>query len=413
MAKRRVVITGMGAVTPLGHSVSESWAAVRAGECGIAPISLFDASDMKVSLAAEVKDWDPAAVLGARESKHMARFTQFAMAAAHEAVDDSGLNLDDCDRTRAGVVIGSGIGGVAETESQQMRCSARGFDRCSPYYIPSGISNMAAGQVAIAFGFKGMCTCPVTACASGTNALGDAFRQIRDGYADLMLAGGTEAAVTPLSIGGFTTMRALHTGDDPACASIPFDARRSGFVMGEGAGVCLLEELEHAQARGAHIYAELVGYGVTCDAFHITAPSENGEGAAHAMQLTLEDAGVDSSQVDYINAHGTSTKLNDERETQAVKTAFGEHATELAMSSTKSMTGHMLGAAGAVEAIFTALALHDSYLPATIGYQEADPACDLDYVTSQGRSASIEYAMSDSLGFGGHNACILMKAWKG
>ena len=222
-----------------------------------------------------------------------------------------------------------------------------------------------------------------------------------------------EAAVTPLSIGGFTTMRALHTGDDPACASIPFDARRSGFVMGEGAGVCLLEELEHAQARGAHIYAELVGYGVTCDAFHITAPSENGEGAAHAMQLTLEDAGVDSSQVDYINAHGTSTKLNDERETQAVKTAFGEHATELAMSSTKSMTGHMLGAAGAVEAIFTALALHDSYLPATIGYQEADPACDLDYVTSQGRSASIEYAMSDSLGFGGHNACILMKAWKG
>lgn len=413
MAKRRVVITGMGTVTPLGHSVSESWAAVRAGGCGIAPISLFDASDMKVSLAAEVKDWDPAAVLGARESKHMARFTQFAMAAAHEAVDDSGLNLDDCDRTRAGVVIGSGIGGVAETESQQMRCSARGFDRCSPYYIPSGISNMAAGQVAIAFGFKGMCTCPVTACASGTNALGDAFRQIRDGYANLMLAGGTEAAVTPLSIGGFTTMRALHTGDDPACASIPFDARRSGFVMGEGAGVCLLEELEHAQARGAHIYAELVGYGVTCDAFHITAPSENGEGAARAMQLTLEDAGVDPSQVDYINAHGTSTKLNDERETQAVKTAFGEHATELAMSSTKSMTGHMLGAAGAVEAIFTALALHDSYLPATIGYQEADPACDLDYVTGQGRSASIEYAMSDSLGFGGHNACILMKAWKG
>lgn len=413
MAKRRVVITGMGAVTPLGHSVSESWAAVRAGECGIAPISLFDASDMKVSLAAEVKDWDPVAVLGARESKHMARFTQFAMAAAHEAVDDSGLNLDDCDRTRAGVVIGSGIGGVAETESQQMRCSARGFDRCSPYYIPSGISNMAAGQVAIAFGFKGMCTCPVTACASGTNALGDAFRQIRDGYADLMLAGGSEAAVTPLSIGGFTTMRALHTGDDPACASIPFDARRGGFVMGEGAGVCLLEELEHAQARGAHIYAELVGYGVTCDAFHITAPSENGEGAAQAMQLTLEDAGVDPSQVGYINAHGTSTKLNDERETQAVKTAFGEHATELAMSSTKSMTGHMLGAAGAVEAIFTALALHDSYLPATIGYQEADPACDLDYVTGQGRSASIEYAMSDSLGFGGHNACILMKAWKG
>ena len=240
MAKRRVVITGMGAVTPLGHSVSKSWEAVRAGECGIAPISLFDASDMKVSLAAEVKEWDPAATLGARESKHLARFTQFALAAAREAMDDSGLALDADKADRAGVIIGSGIGGVAETESQQMRCSARGYDRCSPYYIPSGISNMAAGQVAIAFGFKGMCTCPVTACASGTNAVGDAFRQIRDGYADVMLAGGTEAAITPLSIGGFTTMRALHTGDDPSCASIPFDARRSGFVMGEGAGVCLL-----------------------------------------------------------------------------------------------------------------------------------------------------------------------------
>lgn len=413
MAKRRVVITGMGAVTPLGHNVSKSWEAVRAGECGIAPISLFDASDMKVSLAAEVKEWDPAATLGARESKHLARFTQFALAAAREAMDDSGLALDADKADRAGVIIGSGIGGVAETESQQMRCSARGYDRCSPYYIPSGISNMAAGQVAIAFGFKGMCTCPVTACASGTNAVGDAFRQIRDGYADVMLAGGTEAAITPLSIGGFTTMRALHTGDDPTCASIPFDARRSGFVMGEGAGVCLLEELEHAQARGAHVYAELVGYGVTCDAFHITAPSENGEGAARAMQLTLEDAGVDPSRVGYINAHGTSTKLNDERETQAIKTVFGEYAQELAVSSTKSMTGHMLGAAGAVEAIFTALALRDSYLPATIGCEEPDSACDLDYVTGEGRSASLSYAMSNSLGFGGHNACILMKAWEG
>ena len=413
MAKRRVVITGMGAVTPLGHSVSKSWEAVRAGECGIAPITLFDTTGMKVSLAAEVKDWDPAAALGTRESKHLARFTQFALAAAHEAMDDSGLALDADKADRAGVIIGSGIGGVAETESQQMRCSARGYDRCSPYYIPSGISNMAAGQVAIAFGFKGMCTCPVTACASGTNAVGDAFRQIRDGYADVMLAGGTEAAITPLSIGGFTTMRALHTGGDPSCASIPFDARRSGFVMGEGAGVCLLEELEHAQARGAHIYAELVGYGVTCDAFHITAPSENGEGAARAMQLTLEDAGVDSSQVGYINAHGTSTKLNDERETQAIKTVFGEHAKELAVSSTKSMTGHMLGAAGAVEAIFTALALRDCYLPATIGYEESDSACDLDCVAGEGRSASLSYAMSNSLGFGVHNACILMKAWEG
>ena len=410
--KRRVVITGMGAVTPLGNTVAQSWDADRAGTCGIGPITRYDATGRKVTLAAEVKDWDAAELLGRQRAKHLARFAQFALIAAREAVEQAGLDTTAIDATRAGVIVSSGIGGVEETEKQTESCLKRGFDRCSPFYIPSGISNMAAGEVAIEMGFKGMCTCPVTACAGGSNAVGDAFRHIRDGYAEVMLAGGTEAAITPLSIGGFTTMRALHTGDDPAAASIPFDARRSGFVMGEGAGMLLLEELEHAQARGAQIIAEVVGYGVTCDAHHITAPAPNGEGGARAMQQALDDAGgVAAEAVDYINAHGTSTQLNDRCETQAIKTVFGDHAYELAVSSTKSMTGHMLGAAGAVEAIFTALAVRDGYLPATIGYVEPDPECDLDYVPNEGREASVTYALSNSLGFGGHNACLLMKKY--
>ena len=412
--KRRVVITGMGAVTPIGHTVAESWDAVRAGTCGIGRITRYDPTDRKVTLAAEVKDWDAAELLGKQRAKHLARFTQFALIAAREAVAQAALNTDAIDATRAGVIVSSGIGGVEETENQQTSCLKRGFDRCSPFYIPSGISNMAAGEVAIEMGFKGMCTCPVTACAGGSNAVGDAFRHIRDGYAEVMLAGGSEAAITPLSIGGFTTMRALHTGDDPAAASIPFDARRSGFVMGEGAGMLVLEELEHARARGAQIIAEVVGYGVTCDAHHITAPAPGGEGGARAMAQALEDAGhVAPEAVDYINAHGTSTPLNDRSETAAIKTVFGDHAYELAVSSTKSMTGHMLGAAGAVEAIFTALALRDQYLPATIGYVEADPDCDLDYVPGEGRAADVTYALSNSLGFGGHNACLLLKKWEG
>lgn len=410
--KRRVVITGMGAVTPLGNTVAQSWDAVRAGTCGIGPITRYDATGRKVTLAAEVKDWDAAELLGRQRAKHLARFAQFALIAAREAVEQAGLDTSAIDATRAGVIVSSGIGGVEETEKQTESCLKRGFDRCSPFYIPSGISNMAAGEVAIEMGFKGMCTCPVTACAGGSNAVGDAFRHIRDGYAEVMLAGGTEAAITPLSIGGFTTMRALHTGDDPAAASIPFDARRSGFVMGEGAGMLLLEELEHAKARGAQIIAEVVGYGVTCDAHHITAPAPGGEGGARAMQQALDDAGgVAAEAVDYINAHGTSTQLNDRCETQAIKTVFGDHAYELAVSSTKSMTGHMLGAAGAVEAIFTALAVRDGYLPATIGYVEPDPECDLDCVPNEGREASVTYALSNSLGFGGHNACLLMKKY--
>ena len=413
MEKRRVVITGMGSINPLGHNIADTWQAVKDGVCGIAPITQYDATNQKVHLAAEVKDWDPTSVLDKKDVRHMARFAQLAMASAKEAVADSGLDLEQVDATRCGVIVSSGIGGIGMTESEQMRCSEKGFDRASPFYIPSAIANMGAGLIAIAFGFKGMCTCPVTACAGGSNAVGDAFRHIRDGYAEVMLCGGAESAVTPLSIGGFTTMRALHVGDDPNRASIPFDAKRSGFVMGEGAGILMLEEYEHAKSRGAKIYAEVVGYGATCDAYHMTAPAPNGEGGARAMAQALADGGVAPEQVGYINAHGTSTPLNDSGETAAIKAIFGDHADKLAVSSTKSMTGHMLGAAGAVEAIFTALALKEGWLPATINYQVPDPACDLDYVPNVGRQAQVEYALSNSLGFGGHNACVLLKKWEG
>ena len=413
MEKRRVVITGMGTVNPLGHNIAESWQAVRDGVCGIAPITQYDSSAQKVHLAAEVKDWDPTAVIDKREVRHMARYSQFAMASAKEAVADSGLDLEAVDHERCGVIVSSGIGGISTTESEQTRCLQRGFDKASPFYIPSSIANMAAGQIAIAFGFKGMCTCPVTACAGGSNAVGDAFRHIRDGYAEVMLCGGAEACVTPLSIGGFTSMRALHVGDDPARASIPFDAERDGFVMGEGAGILLLEEYEHAKARGAKIYAEVVGYGTNCDAYHFTAPAPGGAGGAACMTLALKDAGVAPEVVDYINAHGTSTHMNDSCETAAIHTAFGEWANQLCVSSTKSMTGHLLGGAGGVEAVFTALALRDDFVPATIHYQTPDPECDLDYVPNTGREKYLRYAMSNSLGFGGHNACLLFKKWEG
>ncbi len=413
MERRRVVITGMGTVNPLGHSVAETWQAVRDGVCGIGPITQYDSSAQKVHLAAEVKDFDPAVALEGRDWRHMSRYAQLAMASAQEAMADSALDLEQLDCSRCGVIVSSGIGGIGVTEREGLRCAQKGYDRASPYYIPMAIANMAAGLIAIAFGLKGMCTCPVTACAGGTNAVGDAFRYIRDGYAEVMLCGGAEAAVTPLSIGGFTSMRALHVGDDPNRASIPFDAKRSGFVLGEGAGILILEEYEHALARGAKIYAEVVGYGATCDAYHMTAPAPGGEGGARAMAQALSDGGVAPEQVGYINAHGTSTPLNDSGETAAIKAVFGDHAYKLAVSSTKSMTGHMLGAAGAVEAIFTALTLRDGYLPATIHYQEPDPACDLDYVPNQGREAQVAYALSNSLGFGGHNACVLLKKWEG
>ena len=413
MDRRRVVITGLGAVTPVGLTASESWQAVKDGMCGIAPITQFDSTGMKVHLAAEVKGFDPANCMTKPEAKHMGRFTQFAVACAKEALADAAFDPAQADLDRCGVIISSGIGGLSITESEHDRGKEKGWDRVSPFYIPMGICNMAAGQVAILSGFRGMCTCPVTACAGGTNAVGDAFHYIRDGYADAMLCGGTEASVTPLAIGGFTSMKALTQAEDPARASIPFDAERSGFVLGEGAGMLLLEELDHALARGARIYAEITGYGATCDAYHMTAPRPDGSGGAKAMALALADGGAAPEDVDYINAHGTSTHLNDAGETAAVKTVFGPHAYQLAMSSTKSMTGHMLGAAGAVEAVFTALTLRDGFLPATINYRAPDPECGLDVVPNQGRKADIRYAMSNSLGFGGHNASLLLKKWEG
>ena len=412
MDRRRVVITGLGAVTPVGLTAAESWQAVRSGVCGIGPITQFDASSQKVSLAAEVKGFDADALLGKQEAKRMGRFTQFALVSAREALADSGLNTEAEDLDRCGVIVSSGIGGLSITEAEHDRGLARGWDRVSPFYIPTAICNMAAGQIAIDTGFRGMCTCPVTACAGGTNAVGDAFHYIRDGYADVMLCGGTEAAVTPLAIGGFTSMKALSQATDPNRASIPFDAERSGFVLGEGAAILVLEELQHALDRGAHIYAEFVGYGATCDAYHMTAPRPDGSGGAKAMAMAIADAGITPDQVDYINAHGTSTHLNDAGETAAVKMVFGDHARKLSMSSTKSMTGHMLGAAGAVEAMFTALSLRDGYMPATIHYSVPDPECDLDVVPNEGREAQLRYALSNSLGFGGHNGSILLKKWE-
>ena len=392
MSKRRVVITGIGAVTPLGLTAQESWEAVRQGVCGIGPITQYDPTGLKVQLAAEVKDFQPETVLDRQAAKRMGRFTQFAMVASRQAMESSGLDRAQVDLDRCGVIISSGIGGIAITEAEHERGKEKGWDRISPFYIPTTIANMAAGQVAIDTGFRGMCTCPVTACAGGTNAVGDAFRYIRDGYGEVMLCGGAESCVTPLAIGGFTSMKALSQSTDPKRASIPFDLERNGFVLGEGSGVLLLEELDHARKRGAPIYAEILGYGVTCDAYHMTAPLPDGSGGAKAMAQALAD--------------------NDAGETAAIKAVFGDHARHLAVSSTKSMTGHMLGAAGAVEAIFTAMALKDGFLPATIGYEVPDPECDLDVVPGQGRQVNIRYAMSNSLGFGGHNGSILLKKWE-
>ena len=413
MDRRRVVITGMGAVTPLGNDVPTFWAGIRAGRCGVGPITRFDVSGYKASLAAEVRDFHPEAVVEKKELRHMDLFTQYALVAAHEAMADAGLDMAREDAGRCGTIVSSGIGGMATTEAEHSKGLEKGFDRISPFYIPMAIANMAAGQIAIAFGLKGMCGCPVAACAGGVNAVGDAFHYIRDGYAEVMVCGGAEAAVTPMGVGGFTSMRALCLSDDPARASIPFDKERSGFVMGEGAGVLVLEELNHAQARGAKIYGEVVGYGATCDAYHITAPAPDGEGGAAAMAAAMADGGLTPEDVDYINAHGTSTPLNDAIETAAIHKTFGGHTGRLMVSSTKSMTGHLLGAAGAVEAILTALALKEGFVPATIHYQVPDEACDLDIVPNQGREVPIRCALSNSLGFGGHNATIALRRWEG
>lgn len=412
MEKRRVVITGMGAVTPIGNTADESWAAAKAGKCGIGPITRYDNSEMKVKLAGEVRGLDEEGLLGKREIKRMDRFIQWAIIAADQAMAQAGLDREQEDLNRCGVIFSSGIGGFESMREGYVRAAQRGFDNSSPFLIPMLIPNMAAGHIAIRFGFQGMCSCVVTACAGGTNAVGDAFRHIRDGYADIMLCGGAEAAVSPLAMGGFTAMKALSESTDPARASIPFDAERSGFVLGEGAGALLLEEYSHAKARNAEILAEVIGYGANCDAYHITAPAPGGAGGAACMTLALADAGICPEDVDYINAHGTSTPMNDSSETQAIRAAFGSHADQLAVSSTKSMTGHLLGAAGAVEAIFTVMTLKEGFLPPTIGYQVPDPACDLDIVPNVGRAANVRCALSNSLGFGGHNAAIVLKRWE-
>lgn len=408
---RRVVVTGLGAITPIGNTVEKMWESVKSGVCGIDKITQFDTTGRKVTLAGEVKGFVPEEVLDKREARKMDRFVQFAMAAAKEAMADAAFDMEALDTEKCGVIVSSGIGGLGTIESENQKGMEKGFDRVSPHFIPMVISNMAAGNIAIAFGFHGMCTCPVTACASGTNAIGDAFRQIRDGYADVMLCGGTEASITPLGIGGFTSLKALSQAEDKNRASIPFDKERSGFVMGEGAGILILEEYEHAVKRGAKIYCEVAGYGANCDAHHITAPLEDGSMAAKCMQMAMKDAGITPERVNYINAHGTSTPLNDKGETKAVKLAFGEAAKDVMMSSTKSMTGHLLGASGAVEGIITALSVQNDFVPATINYQVPDENCDLDIVANEGRNVAVDYAMSNSLGFGGHNATVVFKKY--
>ena len=411
MTKRRVVVTGIGTINPIGHNVEETWKSIEEGKCGIAPISLFDTNGMKVTLAGEVKDFDVTKYIDKKEAKKMDRFIQMGMIASKEAMLDSGLDINNIDSHRFGVIVSSGIGGLGSIEKNYQTGEKRGFDRVSPFFIPMTISNLAAGHIAIAYHAQGLCTCPVTACAGGTNAIGDAFRNIRDGYQDVMIAGGCEASVTPLGIGGFTSMKALSDATDPNRASIPFDKERNGFVMGEGAGILILEELEHALKRGAHIYGEMTGYGVSCDAHHITAPLPNGEGGAYAMQNALDDAGISYDVIDYINAHGTSTHLNDLCETEAIKSVFKEHAYKLAVSSTKGHTGHCLGAAGGIEAVLSVLALKHDFIPPTLNYQVKDEECDLNVVPNIGVKKDLHYVMSNSLGFGGHNASIIFKEY--
>lgn len=410
--KKRVVITGIGVVSSLGKDKDTFWNNLKEGVCGIAPITLFPLIDgFDVTLASEVRDFDGTKHVDKKELRRLDRFAQFAVYAAKEAVADAKLAIEE-NPTRVGVMIGSGIGGLATIEQGVRSLVEKGPKRVTPFFVPMSITNMAAGNVAIYTGAKGICSNVVTACAASTHCIGEAFRILQDGRSDVMLAGGAEAAITPMGIAGFQALTALSLATDPKRASIPFDKERHGFVMGEGAGVLVLETLEHAQARGAHIVAEVVGYGATGDAYHITSPAPDGEGAARAMAEALEDAGITPDEVGYINAHGTSTEYNDKFETIAIKKVFGE-ATKVPVSSTKSMTGHLLGAAGVIEAIAIAKALEEGYLPPTIGYQVPDEDCDLDYIPNKGRKADITYALSNSLGFGGHNASVLFKKWKG
>ena len=410
--ERRVVITGLGAITPIGNDAKEFWKSIKEGKCGIDQITKFDTTDFKVKLAAEVKGYNPEDYFDRREAKRLDTFSQYAMIASREAWKDSRLDKETENMERVGVIIGSGIGGIETIETENQKCIERGPDRVSPMYIPMGILNMATGNVAIDIGAKGESMAMVTACASGTHCIGESFRMIKHGYQDVVLAGGTEAGITPLSIAGFTNIKALTKSEDKNRASIPFDKERSGFVMAEGAAVIVLEELEHAKKRGAKIYAEIVGYGATSDAYHITSPAPGGEGGARAMKIAMEEGKVNPEDITYINAHGTSTHLNDSCETQAIKTALGEASKKVMVSSTKGHTGHLLGAAGGVEAIVCAKAIDEGFVPATINYKVPDEECDLDVVPNEGRNIKVKYAMSNSLGFGGHNSTILFKKYE-
>ena len=412
MSKRRVVVTGLGAVTPIGNNVEDFWAGIREGKVGIGPITKFDTTDYKVKIAAEVKDFNAKDHMDPRAARRMDPFCQYAVTAAKEAFEDAGLDMEKEDSFRVGVIVGSGIGSLPQVENNYEKILTKGPGKVNPLMVPMMISNMAAGNVSIQLGFRGKCSNVVTACATGTNCIGDAFRTIQYGDADMMLAGGTEGCVCPLGIAGFTALTALSASTDPLRASIPFDKDRDGFVLGEGAGVVMLEELEHAKARGAKIYAEVTGYGCTGDAYHITSPAEDGSGAAKAMELAMEEGGIEPSQVDYINAHGTSTHHNDLFETRAIKLALGDAAKDVVINSTKSMIGHLLGAAGGVEFITCVKTIQDNFIHQTVGTETPDEECDLNYAIGAPVEKEVNYVLTNSLGFGGHNAVLLLKRYE-
>ena len=407
--KTRVVVTGMGAITPIGNDVESFWQGLKDKTVGIGPITYFDTTDYKCKLAAEVKGFDPKQYMDAKAARRMEAFSQFAVAASKEALEQSGIDMEKEDPYRVGVCVGSGIGSLQAMEKDVKKLNEKGPSRVNPLLVPLMISNMAAGNVAIQFGLKGKCFNVVTACATGTHSIGEAFRSIQYGEADVMVAGGAEASITPIGIAGFTSLTALNTTEDASRASIPFDEDRNGFVMGEGAGVVVLESLEHAKARGANILAEVVGYGATCDAFHITSPAEDGSGAARAMENAIKDAGMAAEDIDYVNAHGTSTHHNDLFETKAIRLALGDHAEKVKINSTKSMIGHLLGAAGGVEFITCVKSIQDGFVHATVGLEKPGEGCDLDYTQGDGVSMNVDVAISNSLGFGGHNASLIVK----
>ena len=411
--KTRVVVTGMGAITPIGNDVESFWQGLKDKTVGIGPITYFDTTEYKCKLAAEVKGFDPKQYMDAKAARRMEAFSQFAVAASKEALEQSGIDMEKEDPYRVGVCVGSGIGSLQAMEKDVKKLNEKGPSRVNPLLVPLMISNMAAGNVAIQFGLKGKCFNVVTACATGTHSIGEAFRSIQYGEADVMVAGGAEASITPIGIAGFTSLTALNTTEDASRASIPFDEDRNGFVMGEGAGVVVLESLEHAKARGANILAEVVGYGATCDAFHITSPAEDGSGAARAMENAIKDAGITAEDIDYVNAHGTSTHHNDLFETKAIRLALGDHAEKVKINSTKSMIGHLLGAAGGVEFVTCVKSIQDGFIHQTMGTKETEEECSLDYAIGAPVEKEITYALTNSLGFGGHNASLLLKKYEG